>query len=345
MTEIVQPQMSTTTPSHGHSRLFLTAVALLAAACGLAVWWLVIRSHAPASPPQTIPSTHQAVAVSETGLQTLASLGSPIYWAGAKPGDTYELTQAADGRLYIRYLPAGVKVGSPAIFLTIATYPMANAYAVTRHVASQRGSVAVSVGDGGVAFYRTRLPTNVYVAYPGSNYQIEVFDPSPAQARSLVASGSIVSVAARSTGVSVPKTAATSATPATLDQLSKRLGRPVYWAGRKGGITYELTQTPDGRIYVRYLPHGVKVGTPVPYLTIGTYPVTNAYAATRAAASAPDSVRFNVPGGIAFYSKAHPTSVYVAFPNVNEQIEVYDPNPARARAVVAADRVQPVGRR
>src|SRR5579871_3838907 len=72
MTEIVQPQMSTTTPNHGHSRLFLTAVALLAAACGLAVWWLVIRSHAPASPPQTVPSTHQAVAVSETGLQTLA---------------------------------------------------------------------------------------------------------------------------------------------------------------------------------------------------------------------------------------------------------------------------------
>ena len=34
--------------------------------------------------------------------------------------------------------------------------------------------------------------TSVYVAYPGSDYQIEVFDPTPGNAPELVRSGAIV---------------------------------------------------------------------------------------------------------------------------------------------------------
>ena len=220
---------------------------------------------------------------------------------------------------------------------------MANAFTVTRHVAAQSGSVRVKAVDGGVAFYRSQLPTNVYVAYPGTGYQVEVFDPSPAAARALVRSGTIARITASSPNVSVPKTAATAATPAKLGRLSERLGRPVFWAGPKSQTTYELTQTPDGRIYVRYLPHGVKVGTNVPYLTIGTYPLADAYAATKHAAAALGTVAVKVPGGVAFYSKSKPTSVYVAYKKVNEQIEVYDPNPAVARAVVAGHRLQAAG--
>ena len=34
----------------------------------------------------------------------------------------------------------------------------------------------VPAGNGAVAFYGSRTPTNVYVAFSGSNYQVEVFE-------------------------------------------------------------------------------------------------------------------------------------------------------------------------
>src|SRR5919109_549282 len=37
--------------------------------------------------------------------------------------------------------------------------------------------------------------------------------------------------------------------------------RPVYWAGPKRGVTYELTQSSNGRTFIRYLPKGVRVGS------------------------------------------------------------------------------------
>jgi hypothetical protein len=309
----------------------LAAVLLVVVAVAFVVWWTLIRS----SGESTSTTARGAVAVSQGGLETIARLGHPIYWAGPEKGFTYELTQTPDGRVYLRYLPAGTQVGSPKIFLTVATYPLSGALAVTNRVASQAGSVKVPVGDGGVAFYHRRLPTNVYVAYPGSNYQIEVFDPSPSQARRLVSGGSIGAVPTAASGPAVIKAAAVAVTPAALSKLATKLGRPVYWAGREPGKTYELTQTPDGRIYVRYLPAGVPVGAARPYLTVGTYPVANAYAVTRAASRKPGSVLMTIPGGTAFYARSRPTSVYLAFPGIDEQIEVYDPSAAAARSAVA----------
>jgi hypothetical protein len=40
--------------------------------------------------------------------------------------------------------------------------------------------------------------------------------------------------------------------------------------------------------------------------------------------------------------KNHPASVYVAFPNVNLQVEVYDPAEGRARQLVTSDKITPV---
>jgi hypothetical protein len=50
------------------------------------------------------------------------------------------------------------------------------------------------VGGGGVAFYSPSAPTSVYLAYPGTDVQIEVFDPSADQARVLVESGAVRAV-------------------------------------------------------------------------------------------------------------------------------------------------------
>jgi len=113
------------------------------------------------------------------------------------------------------------------------------------------------------------------------------------------------------------------------------IGRPIYWAGARKGETYELTRTPDGRVYVRYLPAGVSVGASRPYLTVGPYPLPNAYASTKAVAARPGSARISVPGGVAFDERLRPTSVYLAFPAVGEQIEAFDLSAAVAHAAVA----------
>jgi len=43
---------------------------------------------------------------------TAAAIPHPVYWLGTQPDDAYEFTQTKDGRVDIRYLPPGAKVGS-----------------------------------------------------------------------------------------------------------------------------------------------------------------------------------------------------------------------------------------
>jgi hypothetical protein len=59
--------------------------------------------------------------------------------------------------------------------------------------------------------YKTR-PTSVYLAYPESDYQIEVFDPSPTRAVELVTSGQVKQVGA-------PPQASAESTAASVQQL------------------------------------------------------------------------------------------------------------------------------
>jgi hypothetical protein len=273
-----------------------------------------------------------------------AQLGRPVYWAGPERGVTYEFTETADRRVYVRYLPAGVAAGSPRSFLTVGTYPVANAFAVTRAAARRQGSVKVPLGGGsrGVAFYSASRPTNVYAAFPGSAVQIEIFDPAADALHKLVAAGGIRPVTASSANVSAVRTTPVLTTPAALKKLSATLGRPVYWLGPVSGSTVELSRAPDGRVYVRYLPAGVHVGSTAPYLTVATYPVANGLAVTTAASRTAGAVAVPLgDGAVAFYQRTRPTNVYVAFPGVGEQVEVFDPSAGRARAIVAAHRVKP----
>lgn len=138
----------------------------------------------------------------------------------------------------------------------------------------------------------------------------------------------------------------TKASAQTLSGLSKTLGRPVYWSGPRPNYTYELTLASNAqRIYLRYLPAGVPLGSPRPdYLSIGTYSVRGAAAALRTRAAQPGGIGFKLAhGGVGYYSTARPTSVYIAFPNTNEQIEVYDPSAAVALRTAQSDIVRPVG--
>jgi hypothetical protein len=151
--------------------------------------------------------------------------------------------------------------------------------------------------------------------------------------------GSVSQPAATVVGTTVQAVSVT-----TLRALPGTVGHPVYWAGPRPGTTYELTRSPDGRVYVRYLTGGAKVGSPLPdFLTVGTYVVPNAAAAVRAAAAQPGAVRVPVPGGVGFYNSARPTSVYFAHPGSNVQVETYDPSAAVARQLVESGTIRPVG--
>jgi len=136
----------------------------------------------------------------------------------------------------------------------------------------------------------------------------------------------------------------TAATPKRLEELSNTLKRRVYWVGPEPRSTYELTQTSDGQVYVRYLVEGVKVGDPRPnFLTVGTYPQNDPLKTVTRASKRPGARVEQLPGGgLAVANRSRPSSWYLAYPDGEELIEVYSPKPARARELVRADRVKPV---
>ena len=85
------------------SLLLLGAGVVVAA---LVVAWLVFQGGSSSTPSYDHPTL-----VSQAKLERFArSLDYPMYWAGPKSGFSYELT-AANGRAWVRYLPAGVSAG------------------------------------------------------------------------------------------------------------------------------------------------------------------------------------------------------------------------------------------
>src|SRR2546421_344684 len=119
-------------------RVRLGAVVVVAA-LGALVIWLIVSSGGGSK--RSTQGRTSPVAVSARSLSGLArSLGHPIYWLGQRSGTTYELTRTTD-RVYIRYLPAGAKVGDRRPFLTVGTYPMRNAFGVIDSGSRQQGVV------------------------------------------------------------------------------------------------------------------------------------------------------------------------------------------------------------
>jgi hypothetical protein len=168
-------------------RILLGAVAVVIF-IGAFVAWLVVHNNSHRS---STPSAEPVapVGLSERGLRTLAAaVGQPIYWAGPKAGYLYELTRTKEGNVLIRYLPPGAKVGTPKPELTVATYPYPHALRALRNVARSRKH---RLPGGGLALIDTRSPQNVHVAYPGVNYQIDVYDSSAARSQQIALSGDV----------------------------------------------------------------------------------------------------------------------------------------------------------
>lgn len=134
------------------------------------------------------------------------------------------------------------------------------------------------------------------------------------------------------------------ATPSELAAAGKASGRPVYWAGPRAGSTLELTRTPDGAVYVRYLPRGVAAGDARPdFLTVGTYPRRDPLATLREAAERPGALVEQLDDDrLAVASGSRPSSWYFPDPDGDALVEVFSPRPGQARELVRGGRVVPV---
>jgi hypothetical protein len=139
-----------------------------------------------------------------------------------------------------------------------------------------------------------------------------------------------------------------SAAIVSTDELSEKATEqetPIYWAGEQNGSEIEFSQPEAGRTYVRYLTGGAEAGDPnSEFLTIGTYTFEDATNALREQAKQPNGVLASAPGGgVVYFDKSHPQSVYLAYPGEQVQIEVYDPNPKRSLGLVSSGLIVPVG--
>ncbi len=130
-----------------------------------------------------------------------------------------------------------------------------------------------------------------------------------------------------------------------LRKVAAAIGHPVYWAPGEATSTYELTQTTDGRLFIRYLPEDVQIGDPRPnFLTIGTYPQENPLASVQQGGKRKGAVTKDLAGGGLSVSQSdRPTSVFFAYPESKVLVEVYDPTANRAATLVASGAILPIG--
>ena len=233
--------------------------------------------------------------------------------------------------MFVRYLSAASQLGSPRPdFLAVATYSQPNAYAAIRAATRRSGAVTIHPANGGLAVYDRARPTSVFLAYPGGTRQIEVYDPSGSVAQRLVRSGAVTPVPR----AGVPHIVSSS----ELRGFAASRDTQLYWAGPRSPSALELTETSQGNLFLRYLPRASALGSrSAQFLAVATYRRADALAGLERAARRPGAVRLRVRGGgIAVYDRARPTSVYLAYPGDDRQIEVYHPDAREARRLVQA---------
>jgi hypothetical protein len=167
--------------------LLAAIVAILAASAAL----VLVLTDGGDDEGGAAPESPREVSIAEL-RSAAAEAGHPVYWAGAIAGRRLELTQTGPGNIYVRYLPAGARVGDerPA-FTAIGSYPVADAYRTTELSGQRRGAIERDAPGGGIAVWNRDSPTSVYLAYPGSDVLVEVYDPDPARARELALSGEV----------------------------------------------------------------------------------------------------------------------------------------------------------
>jgi hypothetical protein len=123
------------------------------------------------------------------------------------------------------------------------------------------------------------------------------------------------------------------------------LDHTAYWLGPQPNTDqYELTTTPDGRIYVRYLTGGAKPGDPsATFTSVGTYAIPDALKALHAAEDAGGTKGISNGPGYTLLQAGNGLSVYVVFDDQPDlQVEVYSPNQGVALRLVKSGDLEPI---
>ena len=156
------------------------------------------KDSAPANNGGATASASNAP-VNTDGLKALVTAvggAGKVFWAGEEAGSTYVLRTEANGQASVRYIPSG---GDPnaqgAVYRVLGSYPIKGAFDVTKKAAEGADSVLLTNSDGSIVVYNKNKTTNVYIAFPDVDVQIEIFDPTPGKALELATSGRIVKVA------------------------------------------------------------------------------------------------------------------------------------------------------
>jgi hypothetical protein len=166
----------------------------LAAVVAIAlVAWLLLDDNESSSGSESASS--EARVVSVQALRGVAGAEpTPIYWAGATEGTKLELSQPSADRTYVRYLTGDAEAGDPQPFLTVGSYRFEDPTAALRSRGGEPGGVLASAPGGGVVYFDQADPKSVYLAYPSTEVEVEVFAPEFKEALQLVTDGRIVPV-------------------------------------------------------------------------------------------------------------------------------------------------------
>ena len=181
-------------------RVRLTAAGAVVLAVVLIVWLIASAggdssssSSAPAPSAQSAGKTVSVVP--ESGLLgAMKGVGYPVYWAGPRAGVEYEVSRLDEGRTYVRYLPQGEEVESKKPFLTVGSYDEQDALANLRKLGQTPGAILVDISGNGTAYAESPKATSAYMAFPGVDVQVEVYDPEGGEALELIRSGAIVPI-------------------------------------------------------------------------------------------------------------------------------------------------------
>lgn len=190
ITDDIDFQLTEPEPTKGRSNK--TSLAITAGVTAIITALLTLGLTQQISPTLSDRTTLSAqtsggVCLTEVELKSLIKEKNiRAYWSGPIKNASYTLNSSTPGQTFIRYVPEGKKCDDlTPDFRVIATYEEPDAFATTESAGTTADGVSLLNADGSIVYFNKNTPTNIYLAYPGISYQIEVYDPDPKQAISL----------------------------------------------------------------------------------------------------------------------------------------------------------------
>ena len=124
-------------------------------------------------------------------------------------------------------------------------------------------------------------------------------------------------------------------TSSELTTLVRERNLTVYWAVNLPNSKYQLNAVDPSRISLSYFPAPQSLAGSKPNLSIGTYLSANSSVAVQLAMRSTGNIGVRTPEGAnAFFARANPNDLFVSFPKINAEIEIYSTKPGGALALL-----------